>query len=237
MQTRSAFVLGLCLVVSAVIVSWTYYTVRLSNQSITATGSARMQVDSDSVKWRGSFSRPASASQVKQGYAAMRSDAAVVEAFFKDSGIAPKHYDITPVRLEEVYDNNPGAEKRYILRQDFSVRSEDLGSVTEAAKNPDPVLQKGVLFTTYGLEYYYSKLPEARIALLGQAVQDARRRAEEIAGSGGAEVGNLKNARMGVVQVLAPQSRDVSGYGTYDTSTIPKDIMVTVRAEFMIHPQ
>lgn len=237
MQIKSALVLGLCLVASAVITSWTYYTVRLSNQSITATGSARVQVESDSVKWRGSFSRPASASEIRDGYAAMRADAEVVRQFFKESGISPESYDITPVRLEEVYDNNPGAEKRYILRQDFSVGSMDLESVTEAAKNPDPVLEKGVLFTTYGLEYFYSKLPEARVGLLGEAVQDARRRAEEIAGSGGAAVGNLKNARMGVVQVLAPQSRDVSGYGAYDTSTIPKDIMVTVRAEFMIHPK
>jgi hypothetical protein len=36
------------------------------------------------------------------------------------------------------------------------------------------------------------------------------------------------------VQVLAPNSEDVNDYGTYDTSSINKEIMVTVKASFEI---
>jgi hypothetical protein len=37
---------------------------------------------------------------------------------------------------------------------------------------------------------------------------------------------------MGVVQVMQVDSVDVSDYGSYDTSTINKDVMVTVKTVF-----
>jgi hypothetical protein len=38
----------------------------------------------------------------------------------------------------------------------------------------------------------------------------------------------------GLVQVMAPNSVEVSDYGMYDTSSIDKEIMVTVKASFEI---
>jgi hypothetical protein len=67
---------------------------------------------------------------------------------------------------------------------------------------------------------------------LGEAITDAKARAEEIAKSGGAKVGKLMSASSGVVQVLAPNSTNVEDYGSYDTSTIQKEVSVTARASF-----
>ncbi len=39
---------------------------------------------------------------------------------------------------------------------------------------------------------------------------------------------------MGVVQVLPPSSTEVSDYGAYDTSSIEKEVMVTVKASFRL---
>ena len=234
MSARAAFVLGLCLIVAAIIASATFYVVRQPGDSIVATGSARMAVTSDTVVWRGNFSRVVGTAAIRQGYEAMRRDAEVVTAFFKSAGIKEDQYILAPVSLEEIWDQDSKAEKRYTLRQNYTVNSKDVDGVTRVASDPKAVLDQGVLFTTYGLEYYYSGLAEARVSLLAEAVNDARRRASEIAAAGGAEVGALKNASSGVVQVLGPQSVDVSGSGTYDTATIPKDIMLTVRAEFRI---
>ena len=55
-----------------------------------------------------------------------------------------------------------------------------------------------------------------------------------IATAGGNSVGAIKSASSGVVQVLAPNSVEVSDYGQYDTSKIDKEIMVTVKATFEI---
>jgi len=96
------------------------------------------------------------------------------------------------------------------------------------------LINKGVLFTTSSLEFYYSQLPQARIELLASAVQDAKARAEQLAQAGGKKIGILKSASSGVVQVMAPNSVEVSDYGMYDTSKIEKEIMVTVKTSFEI---
>ena len=48
----------------------------------------------------------------------------------------------------------------------------------------------------------------------------------------GKSVGSLKSAASGVVQVLPANSLEVSDYGTYDTSKVNKNVMVTVKASF-----
>jgi hypothetical protein len=42
----------------------------------------------------------------------------------------------------------------------------------------------------------------------------------------------LRNASSGVVQVLAADGVDISDYGSYDTTSLNKEVMVTVRAVF-----
>jgi hypothetical protein len=53
-----------------------------------------------------------------------------------------------------------------------------------------------------------------------------------IASESGRDVGLLRNASSGVVQVLAAGGVDISDYGSYDTSSLNKEVMVTVRATF-----
>jgi hypothetical protein len=65
-------------------------------------------------------------------------------------------------------------------------------------------------------------------------MKDAQKRAESIAQSTGKKIGNLKSASMGVVQVMQPNSVDISDYGNYDVSTIEKEIMITVKASFSL---
>ncbi len=135
----------------------------------------------------------------------------------------------------EVYDyNNSGAPKRYTLQQTVTVDSTDVQKITNASKNAQELINQGVLISINPVQYYYSGLAEARVNLLGEAIKDAKARAGEIAKSNGQRVGKLKTASSGVVQVLSPNSVEVSDYGSYDTSTIEKDVMVTVRASFIV---
>jgi hypothetical protein len=65
-------------------------------------------------------------------------------------------------------------------------------------------------------------------------MKDAQKRAESIVRSTGKKVGSVQSASMGVVQVLQPNSTDISDYGNYDTSTVEKDVMITVKASFSV---
>ena len=137
--------------------------------------------------------------------------------------------------MDQIYDQNNSGDREYTLRQTFTINSENVSAITELSKNTQALIQKGVIFSTQSLEYYYSKLSEARVALMANAVKDARARAESLAESVGKKIGDLKSASSGVVQVLPPNSLEISDYGTYDTSTVDKQIMLTVRASFTLN--
>jgi hypothetical protein len=84
------------------------------------------------------------------------------------------------------------------------------------------------------LELTYSKLAEMRVQLLSKAIKDAEERAQAIAKESGRTVGMLRKATSGVVQVLPAGGIEVSDYGSYDTQSLNKEVMVTVRADFSL---
>ena len=225
-------ILGICLIIAAGIGSLTFYMVRTGTDTLTVTGSVKQKVTSDLVKWTGTFQRNIPQENLKNGYAQMKADEVLVLKFFKDNGFDESVVRITPIFMEAPFQYDPNAPKEYILRQNVEVQSNEIQKITSMAKNTQILIDQGVIYSTNYLEYYYTKLPELRIALLKDAVSDAKMRAQKIAESTGLQVGSIKSANAGVVQVLQVNSTDISDYGAYDTSTIEKEVMVIVTAIF-----
>lgn len=231
-----ATILAAGLVVSSLVLGVTFYKTRAVTDTMEVTGSARLKVSSDLVKWRASFNRTVFVSDLRSGYQQMESDLAAVKAFLAEQGISEDDVIISQIYMQETYVYDPSFQrpKEYNLRQTIEMESTDIAKITELAKNTQELIEAGVIFSTDSLEYYYTKLGDARLNLLGEAVADAQKRAEILAESGGRRVGSLKTASMGVVQVLPVNSVEVSDYGAYDTSHVEKEIMVPVRAIFNI---
>ncbi len=224
------------IVLAAIVGSWTFYSVRSFENALQVTGSARKTITSDTVKWTGQFTRSASPTDLKTGNNLLSKDRVAVMNFLKKHKIDEKNVTISTVFMDQDYSYNAteSQPRNYILRQTVEVRSNDVAGLTTIAKNIDELINQGILFSTQGLEYTYSKLAELRIELLKDAVKDARLRASSIAESDGQSVGSLKSASIGVVQVLAPNSIAVDDYGAYDTGSIEKEVMVTVRGTFQL---
>lgn len=225
-------ILGICLIIAAGIGSFTFYKVRAGTETLAVTGSVKQKVTSDLVKWTGTFQRNIPQENLKNGYAQMKADEVLVLKFFKDNGFDESVVQITPIFMEAPFQYDPNAPKEYILRQNVEVQSNEIQKITSMAKNTQILIDQGVIYSTNSLEYYYTKLPELRIALLKDAASDAKMRAQKIAESTGLQVGSIKSANAGVVQVLQVNSTDISDYGAYDTSTIEKEVMVIVTAIF-----
>lgn len=228
-------ILGISLIISASIGAFAFYSIR-STDTISSTGSVKKSVVSDQVKWTSSITRPATSSTLKAGYTALENDAKNVKSFLIANGVAEKDIIISHVILNEVWEQYPSSDKKYNLVQNIEINSNEVDKITALAKNTDSLItEKNIIFSTTALEYYYSKLPETRIELLASAVEDARTRASQLMSASTGKIGKLKSASAGVVQVIAPNSVDVSDYGVYDTSHINKEIFVTVRATFSIN--
>lgn len=231
---NSRFFVALALVISTCIGAYTFYQIRSLDNTLTVTGSSTKQVTSDHVKWIGSINRVVKASSLKAGYADMARDLTEVKAFLKEKNIPDEQIVISPVFMDQNYDQPQGAERSYTLRQTIDVNSSDVNTIAEIAKNIQPLIEKGVIFSTVSLEYTYTKLPEERVAMLADAVKDAKARASKLAESSGKSIGQLKSASSGVVQVMSANSLDISDYGSYDTSKVEKSIMLTVKASFTL---
>lgn len=235
--TRSiAWIIGGSIILAFAIFSYSFYAARALDNSLSVTGSARKQITSDTVKWTSGFSRVVLADNLKSGYAMMTKDSSFVAKYLRDQGIADSDVNISPVFMDQnyYYDKGTNSPREYTLRQTVEVKSTDIEKITAAAKNNQPLVDQGIIFSTQGLEYSYSKLADLRVELLSDAMKDAQNRAKAIAESGGQKVGSLKSASMGPVQVLSVGSQEISDYGSYDTSKIDKEVMVTVRAAFTI---
>lgn len=227
-------IIGISLIISALIGSFTFYTVRSSVDTLSVTGSVRQKVTSDIAIWTSSFSRTVPAEELKEGYSMMQNDEKLVVDFFAKNGFTEDDLTISPVFMEQLYMYDPNAPKENTLRQTVKIQSNDVDKITSMAKNTQELINKGVIFSIQSLEYYYSKLPELRIELIPDAINDAKLRAQKIAEGSGKEIVGIKSANLGVVQVLPVNSTEVSDWGTYDTTTIEKEVMIPVTVIFTI---
>lgn len=230
----AAAVLGLGVFAAAAVSSLTFYNVRAMDNTLAVTGSATQAVKADSAKWTVSVSRSAYESDVPSTQATVSGDAQAVVNFFTKGGIAASDVQTSPVSVDQDYSSDANAPKRYSVREQITASSDDPALMDTLSKQIGSLAARGVLVSAGQPEYYVSSLAQIRIALIGKAIEDAKARAESIAQSTGQRVGALKSASSGVVQVMAPKSVDVSDYGSYDTSTIDKQVMVTARAVFFL---
>lgn len=230
----SSVVIGIAVVVSAVLLAGSIKTIGGNKNTITTTGSARERVSSDTAKLNADITRRVFEADLKSGYARIASDVAKVKTHLKSLGIADNEITVGSVYAGEVWNENRSSPRQYDLRQTITIQSADLIKVKSIADSVGVLVNQDVMFQPYAVEYYYSKLPEMRVKLLGNAVTDAKSRANAIAETVGDRIGSIRSASSSSVQVVAPNSVNVEDYGSYDTSTIEKDVVVTVRATFGI---
>jgi hypothetical protein len=211
--------------------------VKRAGDQIAVTGSARMRVTSDFAVWRCTVN--GSGATAAEATAALRSDRDRLGSFLADRGVPAEAVTMQPLGVYGIsqYDaqgRDTGRVLRWDANQTLEVRSADIGLVAGLADGVERLMLDGVRLNPMAPEYIYTRLDEARVALMGDATRDALSRAEQIASAAGGRVGPIRDARMGVIQVVAPSSTSVSDYGMYDTSTREKDVVAVVKVSFAV---
>lgn len=122
----------------------------------------------------------------------------------------------------------------YTLTQNVEIKSNDVDLITKISRESTELINQGVQFESYPPQYYYTKIADLKVEMLGLATKDAMLRAEQIAKNTNVKVGKLRASRMGVFQITPPYSTEVSDAGIFDTSSIDKEITAVVNCEFNI---
>ena len=73
-----------------------------------------------------------------------------------------------------------------------------------------------------------------KIQLLEEATKDAKARANSMLKANRNKVGKIKNVKMGVFQITAPDSNDVADGGINDSSTVEKKVTAVANVTFSI---
>lgn len=233
----AALLLGGSIIAATYIAGNAFYKVRALDNTLSVQGSAKTSVESDSAKWSPNITRFTTPDKLQDGIAATNADLAIFKQIASGAGVPDSDISVGLMNYSKdtVYTQDKGAKDNgWNITIPVTINSNDIDKLVSFAGQQATFAAKGLTLQGGSVEYYYSKLPETRVELLADAMKDAHARAEKIAGEGGGTVGRLKSAASGVVQVLAPNSVEVSDYGTYDVSSRTKDIMVTTRATFQL---
>lgn len=206
-----------------------------ARQEITVKGSCRQRVKSDRAVW--DIGVTGEAQSLEGAYSVLQASVDSVRAYLNKQGFMPNEIVLSPIETMTHYKRDAKGEPTrevasYTLSRSFTVTSERCGKVDAAAGEVTALIKDGVKVTSQRPQFYVTKLPDLRVQILGEASKDARIRAEEIVKNAGGQVGALRDAQMGVLQVTRPNSTETSGYGMYDTSTIEKDVTAVVTVTF-----
>lgn len=241
-----AVILGLSLIAATFVVANAFYKVKSLSNVVSVTGSAEKLVVSDTAKWSSSFSRVVDTYGLKEGSIQMERDLQVVKTYFAEKGITEKEMTIRPATTNSncqssndiIYDREGQRCSKiigYTLTQSILIQSGDVAKITKLAQESVGFLiSKGLVFNSQNVEYYFNKLNDLRMEMVAEATANAKERAIKIAESTGGEIGKLQSASLGVFQVSAPNSTEISDYGVFDNSSIDKKISATVRASFVL---
>lgn len=234
-SVAAAMTIGVFLLITGIIFSWSFVAARGGDDTISVTGSAKVAARADQAKWTIQAYRSVLQGELNSGYAQVASDVAATKSYLINQGMPAEAVTTNTITADQDWSSsNNGGPTRYRVYQDITVASADVEKVQALAQGVTTLIGRGYSLSPRQPEFYVSNLPELRVSLLGEAIADAKVRAQEIAKSGGSSVGKIKSASSGVVQVMAPNSTNVEDYGSYDTSTIEKEVSVTARATFVV---
>jgi len=234
-------IIGVCLCVAVNIFSGSWERTHFSYQSIKVTGLAKRDFTSDLVVWSSSFSRKAYT--LVEANAAIKKDIAAVKEYLLKSGVQENEITLSALQINRdyqyKYDDNgrmTGQEfTGFNLTQMIQVESKSLAKVETAYKEAGSLIDQGIEFISGEPDYYFSKLSDLKLELLSEATKDGFTRAGKIAENAEGEVGHLKNASMGVIQITGQNStEDYSWDGAFNTKAKNKTATVTVKLEFEI---
>jgi hypothetical protein len=161
-------------------------------------------------------------------------------AFLRAEGARDDEITIQPVSTETQAEANPetgeptGLITGFALTRTFEIRSDRVDEIADLIEHSASLLGEGVPVSGEPPQYVYTKLPSLRPALLEDATKDAIRRGDVLVKATDAKLGKVRGVNVGVFQVTAPNSTDVSDYGVYDTSTRAKDVTAVVNVTFAL---
>ncbi|MDB4966773.1 MAG: hypothetical protein JWN44_2462 [Myxococcales bacterium] len=238
--------LALAFVAATAIAAGTWKSVRgkPAERKIRITGSAKKRIKSDLIEW--SATVDAHAADRTAAYKQLHVGVEEAVAFLKKQGIKPDEIEPQSANFKQVFETQitgtgPTRVEKQIpngfnTTEVILVRSNDVARIEKASREVTSLLEAGVSISSAEPLYYYTRLGELKLEMLAAAGRDARSRADNILRStGGGSIGKLLGADMGIININPANSTQTSEQGNNDTSSLEKDIITIVHADYELN--
>jgi len=237
----SALIFSIAAIISVLILTNTYKNRNRASDVIQVTGLGKKDFKSDLIVWNGSFTRKSF--ELEQAYASLKSDRESIKQYLISKGLSEKDLVFSSVNIDKefdyTYDEN-GNQRRnfggYRLTQNIEIESGEVEKIESIAREVTELINRGVEFYSRNPQYYYTKLSELKIEMIAAATEDARIRAERIAENASTELGELRDAQMGIFQIIGQNSNeDYTWGGAFNTTSKMKTATITMKLKFGIN--
>jgi len=226
------------LIIAAIIIALTWANISSANQTITVTGSAKKIIISDLGIMRGGIS--AQSFTAGESYKFLNEQKSKLLRYLSSKGFDQEKVNFYTINSYPIYEiSSQGMQTNniagYVYSQRIEIQSKNVNKIKDLSLEISSLVESGVNFMVEQPEYHYSKMAEVKIEIQAKAAKDAMIRARKIAEATDGSLGNMRSARMGVLQITPKNSNMVSDYGVNDLSSIEKEITAVVNASFEIN--
>ncbi len=229
--------IGISFIIGVVIFTRAWKSNQNANQTINVTGSAKQEIVSDLGFLRGTISVQSSTSE--SAFAELNRQKPILVSYLEKKGFPKDKIEFYTINSYPIYQMSEqgyqtGRVIGYVYNQRIEIQSSDVNKIKELSLDITSLIEKGVSFNVEQPEYHYSKMADLKIEIQAAAARDAMIRAQKIAEATDRELGPMRSARMGVLQITPKFSNAISDYGINDLSSIEKEIIGVVNASFEI---
>jgi hypothetical protein len=238
-----AVIVGLCLLVGLSVagyfVSRAGILFRSGSRVVTVKGLVEREVKADQAVWTLGLRR--ASETLQDAHARISADRSTVLAFLKKMGFADAEIEGQPTRtvdkLARDYQPQAGDRLRYVVTTSVVVRTPNVDRVRTALGSTEELLKAGVVLDgereggAANPRYVVSRFNDLRPQLLAEATKNARATAQQFAADSGAQVGSIRSANQGSIQIFGIDGGDESAPFS-PTSSPVKRIRVVSTFEF-----
>jgi uncharacterized protein len=228
--------LSAALIVSSFLWAGAIRNIKRVDDALLITGSAKRPIRADYIVWKVSLASQQPTTQA--AYQELKTRIDRVQRYLKEAKVPDSEISLDSLETASIPEISNGRETgktlAYKLSQRIEIRSNQVDRYAKLSQQITELINEGIPLNSEPPEYLYNELSKLRIEMVAEATKDAKARAESIAKTTGNRVGGVSSADTGVFQITPRHSTTVSNGGSYDTSSIEKDITAVVSVKFGI---
>ena len=239
----ASIIVGVCLTLGLTLGGWLIgkgmARFKSDTRTVTVKGLVEREAKADEAVWTLGLRR--ASDSLPEAHQRVTTDREAVIAFLKKQGFTDAEFERQPTRtvdkLARDFAQQQNERFRYIVTGAVVVKTANVDLVRASSGATEDLLKGGVILdggsegAAANPRYVISKFNDLRPQLLAEATKNARAIAQQFAADSGANVGGIRSANQGTIQIFGTDGNDESAAFSA-TSTPVKKIRVVSTFEF-----